>query len=101
MWKVRDKKNGRGYLVEPGPHDGIADGWAVADMWALLYNATQIDDGGAVAGLGGDAVHLGNYLNQANINGRNVVLWMHAMHRHAGGIGCQLVGPTLKPLGSW
>jgi hypothetical protein len=101
MWKVRDKKTGRGYIIEPGPHDGIADSWAVADMWGLLYNATQIDDGGAVLGPTGDGIHIGNYLNRANIKGRNVVLWTHAMHRHDGGIGCQLVGPTLKPIGPW
>jgi hypothetical protein len=101
MWRVRDMKTGRGYLVQPGPYDGIADSWGVADMWALLYRAIEIDDGGAVAGPGGDAIHLIRYLNHANIKGRNVVLWMHAMHRHAGGIGCQMVGPTLKPFGLW
>jgi hypothetical protein len=99
MWRVRDKRTGNGYIVEPGAHDGIADNWGAADIWALLYQATELDDGGAVAGPGGDAIHLGNYLSGANINGRNVVLWTHAMHRHATGIGCQLVGPTLKPFG--
>lgn len=101
MWRVRDKKSGRGYLIQPGDLDGIADSWAVADMWILLYRPTEIDDGGAVNGLMGDAIHLNNYLNGANINGRNVVLWMHAMWRHAGGVGCHMVGPTLKPFGPW
>jgi hypothetical protein len=101
MWRVRDKKTNRGYLIQPGAHDGISDSWGTADMWALLYRSTEMDDGGALAGPGGDSIHLANYMNGANINGRNVVLWMHAMHRHAGGIGCQMVGPTLKPFGSW
>jgi hypothetical protein len=100
-WRVRDKSSGRGYQVTPGPADGVADAWAVADVWALLYRSNEIDDGGAIVGPGGDAAHLNNYRNGENINGRDVVLWTHAMHRHDSGISCQFVGPTLKPFGAW
>ena len=44
---------------------------------------------------------MNNFVNGETINGRDVVLWTHAMHRHATGIGCQFVGPTLKPFGPW
>lgn len=100
-WRVRDKVTGRGYQVIPGPGEGAADAWAVADVWALLYRFSEIDDGGAVAGPNGDAAHMSNYLGGENINGRDVVLWTHSMHRHAAGIGCHLAGPTLKPFGAW
>jgi hypothetical protein len=100
-WRVRDKVTGRGYLVIPGPTDGVADAWAVADVWALLYRFGEIDDGGATSGPNGNAAHMSNYVNGENINGRDVVLWAHAMNRHATGIGCHFVGPTLKPFGPW
>ncbi|HKR02698.1 MAG TPA: hypothetical protein VJT09_18610 [Pyrinomonadaceae bacterium] len=100
-WRVRDKSTGRGYQVIPGAHDGVADAWAVADVWALLYRFSEIDDGGATGGPNGDAAHMNNYVNGENINGRDVVLWTHAMNRHATGIGCEFTGPTLKPFGPW
>lgn len=100
-WRVRDKGTGRGYLVIPGTSDGVADTWAVADVWALLYRFTEIDDGGATGGADGDAAHMSNFVNGENINGRDVVIWTHAMNRHATGIGCHFVGPTLKPIGTW
>src|SRR3989442_3139880 len=32
VWRARDKPTRRGYVVLPGPQDGVADNWAVADM---------------------------------------------------------------------
>lgn len=101
IWRVRDKITGRGYQIIPGPNDGVADPWAVADVWALLYHPNEIDDGGAIAGPNGDAAHISNFLNAENINGKDIVLWTHARYHHANGIACGFVGPTLKPIGVW
>jgi hypothetical protein len=79
----------------------VADAWAVADLWGLIYYSTEIDDGGAVGGPNGDAAQMNKYLTGENINGQDVVVWYHAQARHAGGISCFLAGPTLKPIGAW
>jgi hypothetical protein len=100
-WRVRDKVTGRGYEVIPGPIDGIANSWAVADLWALRYHTTEIDDGGATTGPTGNAVHLNNYLNSESIKGQDDVLWYRAGHRHESAAVCIMVGPTLKPIGKW
>ncbi len=101
IWRARDQPTGRGYLVMPGPQDGVADAWAVADMWALRYHGSEIDDGGATGGPNGDAIHVDQYINGENINGQDVVMWYHVAHRHAGGLDHALIGPTLKPFGRW
>ena len=100
-WRVMDNVTGRGYSVIPGSGDGVADAWAVADLWGLLYYSPEIDDGGAVGGLNGDAAQMNKYLTGEKINGQDVVVWYHAQARHAGGISCFLAGPTLKPIGAW
>ncbi|SRR6266404_942732 len=43
VWRVRDKITGRGYIIAPGPEDGIADGFGVADAWDLAYHGNEID----------------------------------------------------------
>ncbi len=103
---MRDKKNNNGYEVVPGVHDDSApaDAWGVADIWALRYHASEIDDGGATGGPSGDAVHLNKYLNGEDIDGHDVVLWYRAGFRHVsepGHVGCGTVGPTLRPFGAW
>jgi Cu2+-containing amine oxidase len=100
-WRVRDKVTGRGYEVVAGGMDSIADSWAVADVWALRYHSTEIDDGGATSGATGDAAHMNNYLNSESINAQDVVFWYHAGHRHLSAAVCIVVGPTLKPIGKW
>jgi hypothetical protein len=96
-----DNGTGRGYSFTRGPNDGVADAWAVADFWGLQYRFSERDDGGATGGATGDAEHISNYLNGESINGRDVVIWYHSRNRHAGGINCDFVGPTLKPIGIW
>jgi hypothetical protein len=104
-WRVRNKTTGRAYEVVPGPNDGVADpGFAIADVWALRYHPTEIDDGGSTSGTNANAAHMDKYLNGENINGQDVVLWYRAGHYHVakpGHIGCVIVGPTLRPVGKW
>jgi len=105
-WVVRDQISGRGYEVVPGPRDGWADSpgpanWTVADVWALRYQNDEIDDGGATGGRYGDAAHLDQYISGESLNGQDVVIWYRVGIRHAGSTECHLVGPTLRPIGSW
>ena len=100
-WRIMDNSTGRGYAVTRGTNDGPADAWAVANFWGLRYRFSERDDGGATGGPTGDAEHISNYLNGESISGNDVVFWYHARNRHAGGINCDFVGPTLKPIGSW
>jgi Cu2+-containing amine oxidase len=100
-WQVRDKVSGRGYRIIPGGQDGVADTWAVADLWFLHHKSNELDDGGATRGAIADSAHLSNYVNSENIDGQDVVLWYHIAHRHAGTLDCVLIGPTLKPFGPW
>jgi hypothetical protein len=92
---------GRAFEIVPGPHDGVADDWGVADAWTFQYRGSEIDDGGATGGPTGDAAHMSDYVNGESVNGRDVVLWYRAGHRHDSGIGCEMVGPTLRPRNSW
>jgi hypothetical protein len=100
-WRVRDKGTGRGYEIIPEPTDDIADDWAVADLWALRYHETEMDDGGATTGPMGNAAHMNDYLNGESINGQHDVLWYRAGHRHESLSVCAMISLTLKPVGRW
>lgn len=98
-WRIVDKITNRGFEVIPGANDGVADAFAVADVWALRSKSNEIDDGGAVSG--SDQAQMNRYLNSESLDGQDNVLWYHAFFRHSSGIGCEFVGPTLKPVGNW
>jgi len=100
-WRVRSESLQRGYEIISSPENGAADSWADADLWVLAFHPEEIDDGGARKGPGGNAVHLDQYLNDESVDGAKIVLWVHAMDRHAGSNRCRFVGPTLRPIGKW
>jgi hypothetical protein len=106
-WRVIDKTTGTGYEVLPGPEDGEADDFGVADMWALHYKGPkEYDDGGRRHGqIDGNRCHLNDYVDGEKIDGEDVVLWYHSSHMHHGGLSanCEamLIGCTLKPIGNW
>ena len=103
-WRIKDKSSGRGYRIVPGPADGTADTYGVADLWLLRYHKNQYDDGvSVVGGTPADTqVRLDKYLTHESIDGADVVVWYaaHFMHDehdptpHQG----HLVGPDLLPL---
>jgi hypothetical protein len=97
-WRVRDKVTGNGYELIPAPDEDIADAWSVADMWALAYGGTELDDGGATGGLDGDRAHMDQYVTGQGIDGTDVVFWYRAGFRHEGGVDCETAGPTLRPI---
>jgi len=101
VWRVRSKSAQRGYEIISPPANGIADAWAVADLWVLAAHDDELDDGGAREGPNGSAVQLQRYVNGESVDRASLVLWVHAMDRHDGSVRCRFVGPALKPLGNW
>ena len=98
-WRVRDTLSGSGLEIIPGVHDNPADEFAVADLWALGYDANQLDDGGATRGPTGDQPHMDNYINAEKISDgkHNVVIWYRAGVYHRGDKNlCNTVGPALR-----
>ncbi len=100
-WRVRSRSAKRGYEIISPPDNGVADAWAVADLWVLAFHADELDDGGARQGPGGSAVQLDHYLNGERVDGANLVLWIHATDRHEHSGRCHFIGPTLRPVGKW
>jgi len=96
-WRVVDA-SGRGYEVQPGMDGTPPDSFAGSDVWLLRYQGTETDDGGATGGALGDAQHIDPFVNGESIDGKDVVLWYRVSHRHASGLACTLVGPTLRPV---
>ena len=97
-WRVRDKVTGSAYELVPAADADTADGWGVADLWALRFRPTEIDDGGATGGENGDQAHLDRYVNGEAIDGQDLALWYRTGYRHAGPADCELGGPTLRPV---
>jgi hypothetical protein len=100
-WRIQSASAQRGYEIVSGPDNGCADAWAMADAWLLKFHPDELDDGGARPGRNGSAVQLDRYLDGESVDGANLVLWVHAMDRHAGQDRCRFVGPTLRPIGHW
>lgn len=105
-WRVRDSSTGRGYSITPGPADGSADSYGVADLWFLRYRWNELDDGVSVVG-GSPAdtqCRLDQYLTGENINGTDLVVWYagHFIHdeEHPSSHQGHIIGPELRPL-SW
>ncbi|HKR63805.1 MAG TPA: hypothetical protein VJZ00_08740 [Thermoanaerobaculia bacterium] len=96
-WRVQDGA-GRGYEITPGTDGTPPDAWAGSDVWLLRYHGNETDDGGATGGANGDAQHIDPYVNGESINGQDVVMWYRIEHRHASGLTCMLLGPTLQPI---
>jgi hypothetical protein len=99
-WSVTDPAAHRGYRLVPGIETSLpADSFSQGDLWALRYNANQIDDG---HGLGNCPVNFAPWMNNESLNG-DVVLWYRTGWLHVGGdlADCDQVGPTLYPVGDW
>jgi hypothetical protein len=95
---VWDKTTGTGYEVIPAHEDQAADAWSVADVWALAYRSSELDDGGATGGLDGAKAHMDQYVSGETIDGQDVVLWYRAGFRHDGPADCEFAGPTMQPI---
>jgi hypothetical protein len=100
-WRVSSPSARRGYEITSAPDNGVADSWAMADLWVLAFHPEELDDGGARQGPQGGRIQIDRYLNGESVDGARVVLWIHAMDRHEGSVRCHFVGPTLRPVGTW
>ena len=103
-WRVLDARTGRGYRITPGPVDGTADAYGVADPWFLRYRSTELDDGVAIVGgtPGDTQCHLDQYLTAESIDSADLVVW-HAGHflhdqAHASPHQGHIVGRELRPI---
>lgn len=103
-WRVLDARSGRGYGITPGPADGTADAYGVADLWFLRYRFTELDDGvGVVGGTPADTqCRLDKYLTAESIDSTDVVVWYagHFFHdeEHPSPHVGHIVGPELRPI---
>ena len=99
-WRIRDLKTARAYQIIAGPNDGVADQWAVADIWALRFHGNELDDGGG-GFFRGDFAHLNDFVNGEALNGQDVVVWYRVGARHTGFPVCDMAGPNLVPEPGW
>lgn len=104
-WRVVDTSTGRGYSITPGPADGTADAYGVADLWALRWRWSELDDGVSVVGgsFADTQCRLDQYLTGESIEDTDVVVWyaghfMHDEQNHSAHRG-HIVGPELRPIG--
>jgi hypothetical protein len=94
QWRVIGTTTGSGYTLRPGPTDGVADAFSLADLWALQFHEGEIGDQATAFN---DNLDL--YLPiRERIDGENVVVWYagHNFHR-AGDAACHVAGPDLVP----
>lgn len=100
-WAVMDLDSGTGYHLMPGDHDGFADDFSRADLWAVRYHGAE-DRHGNQGDASDDRLNLD--LNRESLRGRDVVLWYcgHLYHEHShGGDEWHHVGPDLTPFTNW
>jgi Cu2+-containing amine oxidase len=100
-WAILNKGTGRGYMVVPGPNDGIADNFSSGDLWVLRYHGAE-DKHGNQGNAATDG--LAAYVNGEDVDGQDIVLWYcgHLAHApHDGGAELHHVGPSLIPFGCW
>ncbi len=100
-WRVLDRNTNRGYEIIPAAMELPADSWGIADLWAVRYKGNELDDGGRVNAPNGDQAQLNKFLNGESLNRQDAVIWYRSQFRHAGGLDCHLIGPTLKLVGNW
>lgn len=97
FWSVRDGDTGPGYDIVPSSADHLlpVDAFSKTDALVLRYRSTELTDSG-----GGCAINLGQ-MNNESVDSQDVVFWYRAGALHTGGnpYECDIVGPTLKPIG--
>jgi Copper amine oxidase, enzyme domain len=106
-YRVRDKGiDSKGYRIVAGSHDGsaIADTYdfSKGDIWALKYQANEIDDGVVKLTTPSDA-QLDRFVNGEAIDGADVVFWyaVHFSHDPMHTMGEKDFGPNLYAFGAW
>ncbi|WP_445173257.1 hypothetical protein [Microcoleus sp.] len=100
-WRMMDAGTNRGYEIVPlaGQSTQAGDAFAISDTWALSYKSNERDDGGAASG--DNRAQMNKFINGETLNGKDDVLWYHISYQHGSGPTCSLLGPVLRPVGSW
>jgi hypothetical protein len=96
-WVVRDGTTGRGYKIIPG--ETVAPGtFGVSDVWALRYNASQIDDGSPSC-----QIQINPFINGESLLGEDILVWYRGGDFHEGGDfdHCGTAEFMLEPIGNW
>jgi hypothetical protein len=98
-WRVTHAASGKGYLILPGPNDGVADFYGAGDTWFVQYHPDEISDG---QGFTSDEVlsraRIDLFVNGEPLDGQDVVAWYAGHFLHAPGVPHGLLGPDLVPL---
>lgn len=98
FWRLINRSSGLGYHFVPGPNDGVADSYSIADAWLLRYSSTQIDDSNVRTST---RAGLNAFLTGQSTTNQDLVFWYsgHFLHSQPDGeSGHSAVGPTLSPL---
>jgi hypothetical protein len=98
-WAIMNKTSpSRGYMITPGPNDGMPDNFSVYDLWVLRYQPSEDRFGNQGSAYSDD---LGYYLNWENTDGQDIVFWYCAHLRHVAdgehGDEWHSAGPNLTP----
>jgi hypothetical protein len=100
-WRIQNQQTSKGYLINPGANDGIADSFGKGDIWFLKYRPNQFDDGIPRLGSPSEA-QLDNFVNHELIKNKDIVVWYaaHFTHitTHDKTTTGHIVGPDLVPL---
>jgi hypothetical protein len=99
-WKIKKGETGKGYMINPGPNDGIADSFGKGDIWFLRNRPNQFDDGVVAIGPPYEA-QLDDFVNHELIRNKDIVVWYGAHFTHIAtddDTTGHIVGPDLVPL---
>jgi hypothetical protein len=80
-WRIQNEQTGRGYMINPGPNDGMADSFGKGDIWFLRNRTNQFDDGVKATGPPYEA-QIENFVNHERIKNRDIVVWYGAHFTH-------------------
>ena len=102
-WRIgKQGQPKKGYLIIPGPNDGIADSFGKGDIWFLRNRPHQFDDGVEAIGPPYEAL-IDSFVNHERIKGKDIVIWYGAHFTHEtthddDGTSEHIVGPNLVPI---
>jgi hypothetical protein len=100
-WRIQNQQTGKGYRINPGANDGIADSFGKGDIWFLKNRPNQFDDGVEAIGPPFEA-QIDNFVNHELIKNKDTVVWYaaHFTHiaTHDDTTTGHIVGPDLVPL---
>lgn len=84
QWRVRSVRSPHGYTVVPGAEDGTADHYGAGDVWVVVYDGDEIDDGeGFTTDPARSRAGIDKFVSGEVVERQDVVFWYGAHFRHA------------------